>query len=97
MTVCICKKIQCPYFSDNTKNFGCQAYQSATACHLVRQFGIENKTEYALYAKDEDNLDSLGMANKAYFLNDEKYKSDLDFATKNPDWFDGWRVQPLPE
>lgn len=97
MTVCICKEIQCPYFNEKSNGFGCQMYNVASICHLVRQFEIENKTQYGLYAKDEDDLDLLRIANKAFFLNNEKYQDDLKFVTKNADWIKGWKVRPLPE
>jgi hypothetical protein len=42
-------------------------------------------------------LDLLRMANKSFFLNNQKYQDDLKFVTENADWIKGWKVQPLPE
>lgn len=46
----ICQKISCPYWSGDTRNYGCQAYQtSAGLCHLHRISGkLDDRHEYAL-------------------------------------------------
>ncbi|MCA6430215.1 MAG: hypothetical protein IM613_12340 [Cytophagales bacterium] len=46
----VCKKLDCPYFSDDyKKSWGCQKFAVALHCPLVKELPDQLSTEYALY------------------------------------------------
>lgn len=95
----ICESIKCPYFGDK-KYYGCQRYTYSCRCHLryIQEFP---STEYILYVQEPEsaNIKALQTENNRFFLEDPKYKTDLDFQESHPDWFEGdcFKVKPIDE
>lgn len=87
MMINICKSIKCPYFGEG-KYYGCQRYVFSCGCHLrmIKEFV---STEYILCVDESEpvNIQALEAENNRFFLEDPKYKSDLDFQKTHSDWF----------
>lgn len=84
----ICQKINCPYFSEVNGNWGCQRYAVASGCHLTAIAELQS-TDYALYVGSLDSVDisNLTSQNNHFFLEDPKYKNDLELQEGTDDWF----------
>jgi len=92
-TINICKKIQCPYFSDDhRKSYGCRRYLYSRGCHLAIGKPHVNLawSEYYLSVGDASISDAELLQwqkeNNRFFQEDPQYTDDILFFEENPDW-----------
>ncbi len=87
MSALVCEKINCPFWSrDTKKSYGCQRWEVANLCHLrANHPNLNGSNQYALYLPDDKASDS--------FLVELKEENDLFFSVDKYylDKVGGWR------